>query len=358
MTVFRSAGELESQRGFAFDDDLVIPGVVEGPVGFEIVAHLPARSEVDDGVVADHSAVVEGLTGDVALANRSGLRAELEIDRDVAFGECELVMLLVALDLDAEALGDQRDRFEEDAAHHFKQSRRIRPRGFGRHVEAEHLDHVPAFVDPGHVDDFIDDDPVDPLGHRGEDQRQSVARESRVDPRSVKAHTALLAGGLDSRGDLLVANGREAGWRDHVLTRLEDPADLVDAREQRGVDNDVGVEAEHLGLVVRCDDSEWPPSRDLAGITAGLLRAVDITSDQLEGGVLSTRIDRKLSDRACGPLNNANAFERFRHIILSFLEISKGALAGDDRQLQERADAGLGLADSGDGVEGVGRSGQ
>ena len=287
--------------GVAGDLDLeALPVRPEGPGGVEVLlTHQP----VDRG--GHHRLTVDGcLPGEPLRRHRPRLdRADGRVDR--RRGHSHLVgRLQLGLDVEAHLVGDHEDRLAEAATEHVDHDAGAGlPGGLAEQHPVAHDVGGAVGADVGvllrpHVGD---------RARKGRDhERESLRDPAGVDPRAVQGHAGAPGDGVE----LLTLLGRRiepAERGDHVLTRLEDGGHHRRIREDRAVEDAVGLGGQQGVNVTGRSHAEVVTTKQRAEVDALLGRAVDPGAGQLEVGVGQDPLHGGTADPTGGPLDHAKA---------------------------------------------------
>src|SRR5262249_1097483 len=179
--------------------------------------------------------------------------------------------------------------------------------------EAHRLEEDLGLIIGGVVDDLEDADLFPPLAEPGEHERQEVVREPRIDTRGEEGGAALAAGVGQPVADLgkegTRVNERDDRARDHVLSRGEDPADVLERLKgaeirRRRVADAVGVEREQRIGVGGGADADRRETAERARILSRLGGAVHPEADQLKLGMTDDAAEGEVSHVPRAPLDD------------------------------------------------------
>ena len=263
---------------------------------------------------------MRGLPSDHAIHSKRSPRDHARLDHarpdlEPPFGDGDVVLVRVLVDLETERGGEHHLRLAEDLVHREDDRARAGAGLVGVAPEAEAVeDHLRRRV-TAHVGELLHDDLLDREAEARHRDRQQVAREAGVDAGAVQRAVAGLARGPEALD--LVGSGRvgehEAGRGHEVLARLEDAAHVVEIGVQRRVVHAIGVQREDLVDVVRRDHAHRLDAGELAGVAPDLVGRGHVAADELELRVARERLDRDLPDRAGRPLDHAIGLRHDTH---------------------------------------------
>ncbi len=299
--------ELAVEPGVSVDVD-AIPALTRkrGPVGCNLLVDARDVLEHDPRLPADDAL-------DLEAHARGGPRCDrAERGRVLAGGGHALVHLADVVELDPQPGGEDGHRAAPREADHtrLQDQRELVERLPEAHDVEQHVGLEIRRV----VEDLHHPHRVDTLARAEERERDEIVGEAGVDARREARDITGLARALEQlrvpprRGRWV--HERDHGRRDDVRARLEDAGHVGDRVvgaqvTGRRVRDAVGSEGEHLVGVRRRRDADRRETRELPGVLAGLVRAVDEDAGELEVGMLDDAVERQPADVPRAPLHDA-----------------------------------------------------
>ena len=211
---------------------------------------------------------------------------------------------LLAVEREAEAGREHVDRLleagAEDAEH-----RALRGH-LGRLPEEHDVAHDVLGAVGADVGELLGAHVAHAARERRDHEREALGDAARVDARAVQRDAGRAARGLELRRAGARAREEPAERRDHVLARREEAPHLLGVREERRVDDAVGVEREErLDVARRARRRVGRARRARPTSRPALSGAVHEDADELELGVGEDPLDRRAADVAGRPLDHA-----------------------------------------------------